>query len=282
MEQVMRVWKNTKSIEQSTQAYYLASSAIEKQLMATDNLKKKPWEITGTWVSTSYSGYTLTVSTGSTVIPEAGKGNSPFNPDYNLITLDRPIQLVIQDGLNWTNIDFNFRIPDSSSNGTKTWSIDSSTTNELSWALIWTLWNSDLILFASGASADGVFRMQELNNTDKIISSKRGYFYSWSTFTPDIDFLGFYENSLTQNFWKCTNFSCTLKISMLTSIPVTINSNKVNLPFLEYKISGLTTAIPSQFMTLNAEGKVGEYKRFRRVYIPQITTNTALDFAVLQ
>lgn len=35
-------------------------------------------------------------------------------------------------------------------------------------------------------------------------------------------------------------------------------------------------------MTLRSVGRVGKYQRIREVRIPQITTHTALDFAVLQ
>lgn len=43
----MRVGKNVKSIEQSTEAYYLASGQIEKQLQELGvKLKTTPWEIT--------------------------------------------------------------------------------------------------------------------------------------------------------------------------------------------------------------------------------------------
>lgn len=35
-------------------------------------------------------------------------------------------------------------------------------------------------------------------------------------------------------------------------------------------------------MIIDASGRVNGYTRTRRILIPQITTNTALDFAVLQ
>ena len=72
---------------------------------------------------------------------------------------------------------------------------------------------------------------------------------------------------------------------MLKPIAGIINTKTIsNLPFLEYRIRLQNTnpSIPTQFMTLNAEGYVGNYIRKREVQIPQITTNTALDFAVLQ
>lgn len=72
LEKALRVGQNSKSIEQSTQAYYYATSQIEKQLAGNENLKKKPWETEPITVgdSDSYSGIILTVHTGSSVIPK--------------------------------------------------------------------------------------------------------------------------------------------------------------------------------------------------------------------
>lgn len=58
--------------------------------------------------------------------------------------------------------------------------------------------------------------------------------------------------------------------------------NHGDFPYLEYKLVDLNKEIPLQFMTLDATGYVGDYTRKRSVQIPQITTNAALDFAVLQ
>lgn len=47
-----------------------------------------------------------------------GEGNSPYDTNYNTIGLGEPVQLVIPDVVNWTNVDFQFRIP--SINGSNT------------------------------------------------------------------------------------------------------------------------------------------------------------------
>lgn len=54
-----------------------------------------------------------------------------------------------------------------------------------------------------------------------------------------------------------------------------------SLPFLEYRIH-FDSAVPSQYMTLDATAWAHGFQRTYTVRIPQITTNTALDFAVLQ
>lgn len=124
------------------------------------------------------------------------------------------------------------------------------------------------------------------------IASKSGFYYGTNgsqiqqiSSNP----LDFYTSVLGASGDKCSDalnqFQCTLKVSMLKPIAGIINTKTIsNLPFLEYRIRLQNTnpSIPTQFMTLNAEGYVGNYIRKREVQIPQITTNTALDFAVLQ
>lgn len=98
---------------------------------------------------------------------------------------------------------------------------------------------------------------------------------------PDRNFKNFYASHGNE---KCTNYACTLKLSMIKNPDVRIAGEDIsNFPFLEYKITFPSSdQIPLQFMTLDATGYVGDYARKRSVQIPQITTNTALDFAVLQ
>ncbi len=55
-----------------------------------------------------------------------------------------------------------------------------------------------------------------------------------------------------------------------------------SFPFLEYKIDFGSIRIPSQYMIIDSSAYVLGYLRSRQVRIPQITTNTSTDFAVLQ
>lgn len=288
LEKALRVGQNSKSIEQSTQAYYYATSQIEKQLAGNENLKKKPWETEPITVgdSDSYSGIILTVHTGSSVIPKEWKGNSPFNSDYNLISLDKPVQLVIHDNIhNWSNVKFDFRIPAYSTGSVKyqTGSLRADPPSIVhSGALLWSLGNYEMALHASGSSSDGLFRLEEIHNKEnETIADKRGYYYEGGNYHPDTSFLDFY-NTLKNN-QKCQDYACTFRLGMLRTIPATVQWQNLDLPYLEYRIRfEWGEPIPEQFMTLRSVGRVGKYQRIREVRIPQITTHTALDFAVLQ
>lgn len=274
---VLRAGKNVKAIEQSTQAYYLATGIAENQLRANNKLKKEPWK-TEESIPTddkAYSWSKLLVTAKSPTVPAPGLWNSPFDSNYNLISLDKPVQIVIPDGIDWNNVKFSFRIPKASNNeiAAHPWSDG---------IILWTFWNKDKVLFANTL---GLFSTNEIlssTSTDewKIIGWKGWYYYLNNTTNPT-DFSSFYDNQMQGVSWNaCANFGCTLKLSMLHSVRW---NNWQDYPFLEYKIDfGYSVELPSQYMVLDSKGKVGNYIRTRKIFIPQITTNTALDFAVLQ
>ena len=117
--------------------------------------------------------------------------------------------------------------------------------------------------------------MYEINGTGQI-SMKNGKTNSGS----DSTFKAFYDaNYVGLNGSNCSGYKCTLKLSLIR--PVKLSGGRT-ISFLEYRISGFPSAIPSQYMTLHAEGYANGFLRTKEIQFPQITTNTALDFAVLQ
>lgn len=115
-EKVLRFGKSSQGIEQSTRAYYHATSIIEQQLMATEKLKKQPWTIQSTGALALGSGKSsaqLDVSTGSVQLPSVGQGNSQWDSskEWNIISKNSPVQIVIPDGIDWNNTKFYFRVP---------------------------------------------------------------------------------------------------------------------------------------------------------------------------
>lgn len=268
LEKSLRLNANAKSIEHSVQAYYLATSNIETKLQVTwPNLKKKPWTILSDSIpiNKGFSGSYVVAHTGSNIIPAKWLGNSPFDKDYNIISLDRPVQLAIQN-VDWNNTSLELKSP-----------FDNVAITG-SGEVLWTLWNSEKVLYAQTGS---LIKIDGSMSVSKIFWFLDQWFYNDVTWERKSRGIGaFYDQELLQ--WaKCSDFSCTLKLSMLS--PAKTADEKKQFPFLEYKITFPTSdQIPLQFMTLDATGYVGDYARKRSVQIPQITTNTALDFAVLQ
>jgi hypothetical protein len=272
LEKVFHFSNSINGIERSNIAYYNAVSLVEKQLMSWSFTKYDPWNVVGyvnTW--SNFSGEVMTVFTGSNMLPASGKWDSPFDSDYNLITLGEPVQLVIPDWVDWNNVSFYFRIP---TIWTASNSVDPSALGG-SWYILWTFWNSGVTLFASGET--NIFKLSEINIWATTIGIKEGITNSWSAST-----LNFFYGDL-QYLWttwsKCIGFTCTLKLSLIRPVPV---DGWRLLPFLEYKINFWTIMIPNQRMTIQSQSYVNGFVRSTTVKLPQITTNTALDFAILQ
>jgi hypothetical protein len=79
------------------------------------------------------------------MIPLSGNGNSPYNPDWNIISMGEPVQLVIPNGINWANVNFTFRIP-----RIETIVQSTNTAYDGSGIILWTLTSTGKSLFASG------------------------------------------------------------------------------------------------------------------------------------
>ena len=276
-----RIWtfsQTSKWIETSNMAYYDALWVIETQLIYTWVTKYQPWNIQNLiqtwWVNV---GRSLIVSTGSSIIPKSGEGNSTFDQDYNIITLGQPIQLVIPHGINWDNVNFIFRVPTiwSASTG-----VNMDATN--SWFILWTIGYSWASLFASWET--NIFKWDYINATASL--NEFGTF-SWMTNSWSRMSVNAFYNDLTPtseylgSWWtKCTWYVCTLKLSLIRPVP--LDDGRI-IPFLEYKIVFLDgNNIPSQYMILESSAYSYGFFRSRTVRIPQINTNTALDFAILQ
>lgn len=271
-EKIYRFSQRSEWIENSNIAYYKSLGIIEEALYTGWVDKYTPWNMkNNTYGSTTSSGATIEVNTGWLVMPISGKGNSPYNKDYNIISIGQPIQIVIPQGLDWSTINFEFRVPIISGNtntGVAIWATNSG-------YILWTLASSGVSLFASGEI--NIFKWIDLNIPNVRIDALNGTTNSGSASRFD----NFYESTpyLGADGIVCTGYKCTLKLSLIRNIPTTDGRS---MSFLEYRISWFWVNIPSQYMDIHAKGYAFWFLRSREVQFPQITTNTALDFAVLQ
>lgn len=272
-EKIYRFSQRSEWIENSNIAYYKSLGIIEEALFTGWVDKYTPWNIANnSRGSTNNSGSKITVNTGGVLMPLSGKWNSPYNKDYNIISLGQPVQIVIPQGINWSNVNFEFRVP----------IILGNTSTGVAWAsssgyVLWTLASSGVSLFASGET--NIFKWSELNQPNMKIALFMGTTNSGSSQS----FQSFYNNPPYlgdgTSWGKCTWFKCTLKLSLIRSVPTTDGRS---MSFLEYQIKDFWTTIPSQYIDIHAEGYAYWFLRSRDLQFPQITTNTALDFAVLQ
>ncbi|MBC7498249.1 hypothetical protein H7170_01250 [Candidatus Gracilibacteria bacterium] len=276
LEKILGLGRTSGAIGNSAQAYTLATGLVEEQLMQSNMTRQAPWNIQTRVDTGVFTGRTLSAYTGGNLIPEqgvgglVGKGNSEFDKNWNTIALGEPVQIVIPENVSWGSVSFRFRvanIPGSSNTG--------SASN--SGIILWTFGSSGASLYASGEME--VFRGSDITGSNRSIAGFNGITSTGSSFT----FNGFYADlvsGLGTSGAKCNGFQCTLKLSMIRPF-LTLGGQSFS--FLEYQIEfPLGTRVPSQYMVVDSTSSIYGYIRSRQVRIPQITSNTATDFAVLQ
>lgn len=268
---ILNLGKTSGGIGNSAQSYSLATGLIEEQLMDSAMTRQEPWKIaTVTSPSSTNTGRNLSAYTGSNLMPAIWKWNSTFDPDWNIIGLGEPVQIVIPEGINWSNVFFYFRVPPIPGETSLTGATNGSG------IILWTFGYSGASLYASGETE--IFKLNDITWLSKSIASFNGVTNTGSNFRFD-NFYGDATSGVGSNWAKCAWFQCTLKLSMIRQF--TTNFWK-SYPFLEYRIDFDTTRIPSQYMVIDSSAYVYGYLRSRQVRIQQITTNTAIDFALLQ
>jgi hypothetical protein len=273
LEKILNLGQTSWGINNSAQAYSLATGLIEEQLMDPLMTKAEPWNMppASEGSATSDTGRTLVVNTGGVNLPNLGKWNSPFDSDWNIIGMGEPVQIVIPDGIpNWNpDVKFYFRVPKISGQ----WSTGALASISNSGIILWTFWYSGASLYASGETE--IFVGSEIDSGFHYLALKEGFTNTGTAST----FQDFYTN-----YWSnCVNYQCTLKLSMIRPFLTNDSSNPQSFSFLEYRIEFPTGMnIPSQYMIIDSTSYVYGYLRSRQVRIPQITTSTATDFAVLQ
>lgn len=281
LEKALRIGQSVKSVEQSTQAYYQATSIIEIQLNKNQNLRKKPWITDGKLKDfDNWLWNELKISAKSTTIPVQWKWNSRYDNDgnWNIISMDRPVQLVLnQEAFNNIkngNAKVHFRIPKIEKLANWT-SIDSGYS---SWIIYFSIWNASDIFYLWDGNLIDRSKIWSVWSDTSVQGFQSLTWVIYKNWIKQNDSFLFNFNITNNSCWDSDNYLCTFKISMIN--PVKINNWNI-IPFLEYKIEDINN-IPLQFMELDSKWFAGKLIRQRKVDIPQITTNTALDFAVLQ
>jgi hypothetical protein len=272
LEKVLGLGRVSGGISNSAQAYALTTGLIEERLIDPNMTKQAPWQIPTKIEGNSNqagnsTGRTLLAYTGGNILPMPKKWNSQYDDSWNIIGMGQPVQIVIPSGVTWGSVNFQFRVP------AIPWvtNTGASATFTNSWIILWTFGYSGASLYASGET--NIFKLNDINGGT--IAKYLMSYYGLTNTGVSMQFGTFYS----ANESNCgTSYQCTLKLSMIRPF---ITAGWQSFPFLEYQII-FNTTIPAQYMILDSSAFVRGYLRSRQVRIPQITTNTATDFAVLQ
>lgn len=288
IEQIIPTTRSVKWIENSTVAYYQGISWIEEALFSMS--WSNPWlESSALPDVTVPKTFAYTITASGHTIPTPWDWNSWYDHDWNIIWFGQPIQLVLDEWIDWNMISFHFRVPNISS--TETLSLEWWSLPIINWILSW----SGNILYSSWSQikANDVSD-SSVNPTPPIfLDSKNWFDINWTTWTIK----EFYRSTIGSNFtdvlWNwlsttpsgdgqsCSWNKCTLKLSLINDLITTIWTR---LPYLEYKIEldWTNPTAPLQYATIRADGYSYWFKRSLKRDIQQLTTNEALDFTVFQ
>lgn len=274
LEYVMPFAKDTKGIEFSSNAYYQSNSAIENALffVANNELGDESNDELNIWINSQsnqekavYTDLWFDIVARGNIIPPPGEGNSEYDPDWNRLSLGKPLQLEIWWD-SWDTWNIEFRVPD-----TGIWRniyLEPKPWGILAWQI-----TSDDATLNSASSYDRV--ENETLKTGKIsdfnINAKSGTKLEGESSS----FQNFYETHCDDDTEKCT-----LKISIINNLELN-NSNKTPLPYLEYRISGMQWA-PLRYTRIRATWYSHGFQKDIYIKIPQQTVNEAFDFTVFQ
>ncbi len=258
LEYMIPFSKNTKNIEHSVSAYYMADSAIEDSLYSII-WKKLIFEKTDTLDMTKARDYSISMNAKWKSLPTPWEWNSEFNKNYNRIKIWEPIQLEIWDNMitNISNFKLNFRVPKIN--------INSSTT--LSW------WELKIINW----------QLSWNNNILNAYNTQIAYEDIWSTISLD-DKQWRKLDDTVESFWdfysnNCGSWnSCILKMSVINKLEL---SDSTIIPYLEWNIK-LDQEIPLRYRVIDTIWRSYWFRKTLRIKIAQQTVNEAYDFAVFQ
>lgn len=272
IEKVVPMSRNIVGIENSNMAYYQGQTAIEEALlfMNSDTPRSESWATVTNW----NKSYSFQITASGKTIPSLWNWNSIYNSDWNRIWPWEPVQLMITSSINWDDVYFYFKVP----NLNNWWSAITlswwTTLPIINWILSW----SGKSLIASWSQITAANIWDSTSSWIINLASKNWIDLNWSWWT----FSTFYDWGITFPTWlwsECTNYQCTLKLSIINQL---LSTSWEAIPYLEYKIIWLNQSIPLQYATINANWISYWFKRNVKREIRQLTTNEALDFTVFQ
>lgn len=258
--------KNTRGIEWSTNAYYLSYAWIEEALYD----KEDKWSDYATWKDLSVNKkYAYeTISTWSN-FPLTWKWTKE-RPNYNMISVNKPIYMNLSWAIDWSSVDFNFCALDPQD----PYDEDSCSTLE-DGEYINIMLNSQTWSYYSSSWA--LIDKDDIDGTVFSIENFEMDTY-WKTFPTD------FQDSYT-NLWCHTTENCILKMSLI-KYP-TDNNGKI-IPWIYYKITWFKDSssnpinLPSQYINIKSKWVSYDYERVLEFKYLQSRVSEIFDFTIFQ
>lgn len=273
LEYMIPFWRNIKWVENSTKAYYLANSWIERWLYFFSN---RVWNQIRNDTSRVYwassTDYRFQTTSSWTIIPPPWRWNSDFDNNWNKIWIGDPIQLSI-----WywtiTNIDWlaiSFRVPDINNDSINTNDLTTWSTHLINWQLL--SWNNTL-----NSINTTTFIRSNINWSFISLRTRQWVLLDWTAQT--------FEQFFSINNCSVFDTECILKFSVINDLV----SWSSTLPYLEWRVSfcnWLPIMCPNnwilRYSIIDSQWKSSGFVRDLNVRVPQKTVSEAFDFTVFQ
>lgn len=285
LEFIIPFSRNIKWVENSSAAFYQSYSWIEEALwfMSQNDL----WiEKSETFNPANPQDIAYSVESLTSIIPPVWKGNSEYDPDWNRLDNNFPIQLAITDNtIDFSDVDFTFRIPDIdndgnySNNGTIEWN-DASQLYIINWIITGISnpnnidWDSDDVSVTLNGINNQLIEKTEIDWNVISIWNKQ-----WKTLDDQICNVTEFINGTNACSSIDNIYDVTLKMTLVDALK--LNGGRF-IPYLEYQVDFWSDSVPGRYTQIETSGKSYGFKRSMEIKIPQTSTNQAFDFAVFQ
>ncbi len=270
LEYIVPFSNNTKNIEQSVWAYYMADSAIEEALYSMNDGSYSLWQENTLVMPTATSTwYSFNMTAKWDTLPPTWQWDSE-DKDFNIISIWKPIQIEIWNNtIDPDSFKIFFRIPDLNDNIIE--SLANPPDKIINWQLSWQF----NVLNSSNSQITSAQINWSLKTWENIFGS------SWSN-KAWLDLNDASTNFSTFYSAECWLWdSCILKMSIINNLKLD-DLNWTNVPYLEWKIESIGNPIPLRYTIIDTTWKYHTFKKFLQIKVPQQTLNEAFDFTVFQ
>lgn len=259
----------TKSIENSVEAYYVSYSWVERALFQN-------WEIT-TWEWTVKAYNELWKKINTQIVPSAWEWDSEFDKNYNILKVGQPLELTFNKPTSssiTTRTKLDIKVPNLDFNSTTTERLQTPAKDFiLNWTISWTDKNTWDKVTLQANPTGGIITTSQINGLEFSIDG-----LTWINTTKNIlsqDINDFY-NSLRDGQ------EVKIKFTLISHDLMTLTSKKI--PYLEARLdfSWDNLSVEDRFVNINSSGRVYGFEKNIKVRVPSETTSEAYDFTIFQ
>ena len=135
-QKIIPVLRNTRGIEDSSEAHYQVRSALETALLTMSGANPSYSATMASNDAATLSGYTVTVIGSGRTIPMPGEGTSDYNRDWSQLNYNTPFQILIDNqNVDWSTARLHIRSPDLAGTGGP-YTLSGGTILLIGWSLI--------------------------------------------------------------------------------------------------------------------------------------------------